>query len=345
MYDLKVLIAALSQSKKVNPFLWNLLVKGTKEHSNTKFEVHVRKSKRKITPFVGPNLPGVFLGKEEFSINEYQPPMVKPFRVAHANELFKQKFGQTIYGDTVTSQDLALDTIASELADLDDVITRKEILMLGELLSTGKMAIQGKGVSREAISYGTDPENFEELLGTDAWNDAGSDPLADMERWQMLVLKKTGLLIDSIILTPKAKKYFMDHEKVKEKLKYTESNVLRVQPRRLGDGASYLGTIPELNLDIYSYVDWYTNDAGEEVSILEDGGVLACKAKSVTLHYGAISQIAGESKARQIYIGKRIPKHWVDEDADLEKIRLAAAPLPVLDDADAIVFSKVVSGV
>ena len=345
MYDLKVLIAALKQSKKINPFLWNLLVKGSKEHSETRFEVHVRKSKRKITPFVGPNMPGVFLGKEEFSIKEYEPPMVKPFRVAHANELFKQKFGQTIYGDSITAEDLALDTMASEIADLDEVITRKETLILGELLSTGKIVIEGKGVSREAISYGTDSENFEELTGTDAWNDAGSDPLADMERWQMLVLKKTGILIDSIILTPKAKKYFMDHEKIKEKLQYTESNILRVKPRRLGDGASYLGTIPELNLDIYSYVDWYTNDAGEEVSILQDGGVLACKSKSVTFHYGAISQIAGESKARRIYTGNRIPKHWVDEDADLEKIRLASAPLPVLDDADAIIFSKVIGEV
>jgi hypothetical protein len=339
MYDLKAIIAALSQMKKPNLFLWNLLVKAIKTEDTKRFEVHTRKAKRKITPFVGPNMPGVFLGRDEFSISEFEPPMIKPVRTAHANDIFKQQFGQTVYGDQAPGTS-GLRTLTSELVELDDAITRKENIMLAELLTTGKMSIQGKGVSREAISYGTDSENFETLTGTDAWNNTGSDPLSDLGRWQMLVLKKTGILIDSVVLTLKAKDAFMKNEEVIKVLKYTEQNIARVEPRKLGDGASYIGTIPELNIDIYSFVDWYTDDSGTEVELLPDGGVLACRSKSVTVHYGAIGQLV--NGVNSIFKGDRIPKHWVDEDADIEKIRLSASPLPVLDDADSIIFADVI---
>ena len=338
-YNLKMLILALSQTKKPNLFLWNLLVKGIKAETKRKFEVHLRKAKRSITPFVGPDMPGVYLGREEFAIEDFEPPMIKPVRTAHANEVFKQGFGQNIYGDTAPNAE-AQNTLASELVDLDDAITRKENIMLAELLTTGKMSIKGKGVSREAISYGTDPENFETLTGAEAWNKPGSDPFADLERWQMLVLKKTGILIDSVVMTMKAKEAFMVNPKIIEKLKYTDQNILRIEPRKLGDGASYLGTIPDLNIDFYSFIDWYTDEKGEEVELLPNGGVLACKAKSVTVHYGAISQMV--DGVRSIFTGARVPKHWVDEDADLEKIRLSASPLPVLEDADSIIFANVI---
>jgi len=284
-------------------------------------------------------MPGVFLGRDEFSITEFEPPMIKPVRTAHANDVFQQGFGQNIYGDRAQKAS-GMKTLVGELIELDDAITRKENIMLAELITTGKMSIQGKGVSREAISYGTDSENFETLTGTDAWNKETSNPLADLERWQMLVLKKTGILIDSVVLTLKAKEAFMGNEKVKEKLKYTHVNEVRVEPRKLGDGASYIGTIPELNLDIYSFIDWYTDDKGDEVELLPDGGVLACRSKSVTVHYGAISQMVKGTNS--IFTGERIPKHWVDEDADVEKIRLSASPLPVLEDADSIIFATVI---
>lgn len=339
MYDLQVIIAALTQSKKINPFLMNLFIKGNVPRDRNRFEVHVKKSKRSITPFVGPDLPGVYLGKDKFSIKEFEPPMIKPYRTARANELLQQQFGQNIYGTSVKG--ITINTMANEVLELDEAITRRENLMLATLLSTGKIPIDGKGVKREAISFGMDPSNIETLTGNDLWTaGATSNPYADMERIQQKILKSTGLLIDSVVMTPKAKAAFMNHPETKDRLKYTEQNVTRINPRGLGDGASYIGTIPELNLDIYSYVDWYTDDTGTDQPMLADGGVLFGKSKSITVHYGAIAQISNGK--RGVFVGTRIPKHWVDEDADLEKIRLAASPLPVPDDADGFAFLTVV---
>ena len=47
-------------------------------------------------------------------------------------------------------------------------------------------------------------------------------------------------------------------------------------------------------------------------------------------------------KKKQIFVGTRIPKHWVDEAEDNEYLRLASAPLIVPEDVDAHYYSKVV---
>ena len=74
--------------------------------------------------------------------------------------------------------------------------------------------------------------------------------------------------------------------------------------------------------------------------IIPDGGVIACRAKSMSVHYGAIAQMV--DKKKQIFVGTRIPKHWVDEAEDNEYLRLASAPLIVPEDVDAHYYSKVV---
>ncbi len=338
MYELKVLIAALKQVKRPNIFLWNLLINGIKEENKKKFEVHFKKSRRLMAPFTAPFVAGELLEKEGFYSREFEPGVVKPLRRANANELFEQQFGQTIYGNSVSTADVATGQMAEELIELDESIVRRELWMLGQYLTTGIVPIVGKTVDR-AIKYYSD--NIEALGGTDKWDNAASNPIDDIKRWQLKIQKDTGTIIDSIIMTPAAASAFRNHPKVIEQLKLTQADQLRVNPRSLGDGVTFIGTIPDLNVDIYTYVDWVINPvSGLEESIIPEGGVIACKAKSIKVHYGAIAQIV--DKKRQIFVGARIPKHWIDETNDNEFIRLASAPLIVPEDADAHYYSKVV---
>ncbi len=334
----KKIIEAFDQSKAPNLFLWALLVTGKKTHQVEKMEIQTKKSGRETAPFVGPNLPGTFLGREEFSIKTFEAPQIKPYKVAAANDLFKINFGSHAYATDMNKA--VSNAMEEDLKHLDTTITRKELAMLGELMSTGKIAIEGKGLSREAIGYGTDTENLETLTGTDKWDQSTSDPIGDIERWRDLILEKTGIAIDSVVMTPTAKRAFVNHPGVKDKLKITQPDLIRINPRNLGDGASFIGVVPELNVDIYSYIDWYENDQGNKTTILPEGGVLACRSKTVTQHYGAIAQKKNNDSLRQIFVGSRIPKIWGEGDNDF--IRLSSAPLPVVHDADGFVFSKVI---
>ncbi|WP_372713340.1 major capsid protein [Ilyobacter sp.] len=340
MYDLKTLIAATKQTKKPNMFLWNLLISKSVDEMTSKFEVHTKKARRKMAPFVGKYINGQLIKKDGFSIMEIEPGLLKPFTIAHAEDMLKQQFGQTVYGDSVSSEEMAEGQMAKELAELTDTIARREMWLLSKLITTGSMPIDGEGVSR-AITYGSDEGNFETLSGTELWTDAASDPIAYLKEKQLEILKATGINIDSIIMTPEASSAFQSNENVTAKLKYTTADVMRIEPRSLGDGAKYIGTIPELELDIYSYVDWVENPATEaDESLLPAGGIVGVKSKSFEVHYGAIAQKSEGGKG--VFVGDRIPKVWSPEGADYDCLRLASAPAIVPDDADGWFYSKVV---
>ena len=339
MYELQVLIAALGQIKRPNMFLWNLLVRATKERETAKFEVHTKNARRTMAPFVGKYSGGQFFEKDGFTINEFEPGKIMPKTVAHADDLLKQQFGQTQYGNYVSAEDRAVNQLVDELEELDTAITRTENWMLGKLMTTGVMPIVGKTVNR-AITFGE--ANTEDLSGNDLWSDTtNSDPINYIKIKQLEVLKETGILIDSIVLGSDTATAFQNHPKVTEKLKYTSADVLRIEPRSLGDGAKYLGTIPELNVDIYVFVDWVINpETKEEEEIFPSKGILGVKKGSVVVNYGAIAQL-NDAEENQIFIGNRIPKRWADKDNDVKYLRLGSAPLPVPDDARGWFYSAV----
>lgn len=338
MYDLIVLIAALKQIKKPNMFLWNLLVREEITETKAKFEVHTKNARRRMAPFVGRYSGGKLFEKDGSTISEFEPGIIKPFRTAHANDLLKQTFGQTVYGDGVDVEDIATDQVTKELSELDEAVTRTECWMLGKLLTTGVIPIVGDTVNR-AIKFGD--FNKEVLTGTRLWTDPASDPVQYLLDKQLEILNKTGVMTDSICLSVEAAAAFKNHPKVIDKLKYKDADVIRIQPRNLGDGARFIGTIPEGELDIYTFSDWVESfETKESEPIIPAGELVGFRSKSMRVHYGAIAQIVDKEKS--VFTGSRIPKTWVKEENDVENIQLSSAPLIVPDDAAAFFCAKVV---
>ncbi len=338
MYDLITLIAALKQVKRPNTFLWNLLVGTIVEETTAKFEIHTKKAKRKVSPFVGKYTNGEISIREGSTISEYEPGKLAPIRVAHANELLERQFGQTIYGDSVSAEDLAIAQVSKELGEMDEEIFRSEMYLIAKLLTTGIMPIKGKTVDR-AITFGA--INKEVLSGSDLWSHDDSDPIGYLEAKQTEVLKETGILIDSIILTPEVAARLRNHPGIKDMLKYTTADILRINPRTIGNGAKYIGTIPGLELDLYSFVDWYIDPETEkETTFIPEGGIIGVKSKSLKIHYGAHAQKVDGNTS--VFVGTRIPKHWSNSGEDHDNIRLIAKPLPVPEDVRGFFYSKVI---
>lgn len=338
MYELIALIAALKQMKRPNMFLWNLFIKQEIPEKTSKFEVHTKVARRRMAPFVGKYAGGKLLEKDGSSISEFEPGIIKPYREAHANELLRQQFGETIYGNALDIEEIAEDQVTQEIEFLDEAITRTENWMLGKLLTTGVVPIVGETVNR-AIKFGD--HDKEVLSGTSLWTNEQSDPVEYLLEKQLEILEKTGVMIDSICMSATAGKAFKDHPKVKERLKYITADVIRVEPRNLGDGAKFIGTIPEADLDIYVFTDWVENfETKTSEAIIPAGEIIGGKSKSFRVHYGAIAQMVNKEKS--VFVGKRIPKTWVDEKNDLECIQVSSAPLIVPEDASSFFAAKVI---
>lgn len=337
MYELIALIATLKQLKRPNMFLWNLFVRAEIEEHTSKFEIQTKNARRIMAPFVGKYSGGKLLAKEGSQVTEFTPGLIQPFRIAKAEDLLNQQFGQTIYGDSVDGESLAEDQVIKELQELDEAIVRTENWMLGKLLTTGVIPIVGDSINT-AIKFGD--HNKEILSGTSIWTDPTSDPVAYLLEKQMEILKETGIMIDSICLSTAAAAAFKNHPKVIDKLKYKDADVVRINPRNLGDGARFLGVIPEGELDIYTFTDWVEDaETGISTPIIPEGELVGGRSKSINVHYGAIAQIVDDQ--RQVFLGKRIPKTYIEDSKDLECIRLSSAPLPVPDDAAGFFCAKV----
>lgn len=339
-YDLIELIAALSQRKRPNMFLWNLLVRKTNARKTAKFEVHMKKSRRDMAPFVSKYVNGTVMKKDGAMTRTFQPPQIKPIARAHANELLEQNFGQDVYGNTLSVQQEADIQVAKELNELDQNIVRRELWMLSKAVTTGAFPIIGESIDT-AFDYKSSVENFKVLSGADLFTDINSDPYTFIKSEQMRILKETGILVDSVVLGSKAADAFMRHPKIVDHYKYRDSDVTRIQPKNLGDGAAFLGTLPELNIDIYSYIDWVIDpETDKDVPLLPENGMLMIKSKSMEVDYGAFAQIPYGEKKAKLFIGERIPKYFIEGDSEL--LRLASAPLPLFDDVDGFSFTTVI---
>ncbi|MEG0235508.1 MAG: major capsid protein [Cetobacterium sp.] len=339
MYELIALIEALKQIKRPNMFLWNLFIREEVEETTSKFEIQTKVSRRRMAPFVGKYAGGKLLEKDVTQISEFEPGIIKVYREAHANALLEQQFGQTIYGESIDQEELAEEQVSKELGELDEAITRTENWMLGKLLTTGIIPVVGDTVDR-AIKYGE--HDREVLSGTSLWSSPESDPVEYLIAKQLSILEKTGIMIDSICLSATVAAAFKNHPKVKERLKYIDADVIRIQPRNLGDGAKFLGTIPEADLDIYVFTDWVESFETKEVeAIIPEGEIIGGRSKTFRVHYGAIAQLV--DKKRQTFLGKRVPKTWGEDKQDLECVQLSSASLIVPEDASGFFAAKVLA--
>lgn len=331
-YELITLIAALKQRKRPNMFLWNLLVRKINPRNTERFEVHTKKAKRDMAPFVGKYVDGEVLEKEKAEIKFFEPSAIKPVVRAEANELLERGFGQTIYGQQISIADEADKQVAKELSYLDEKIVRREIWMLSQLMTTGVVPIVGKTVET-ALDYNCSSENFKILSGTAMFTDSASDPYEFIKQEQTRILKETGVLINTLVFESSAGTAFMNHEKIKENYKYKDSDITRIKPQQLGAGTAFLGTLPELGIDIFTYTDWVIDPVtATETLLIPEGGMIMCKSNSVEVEYGAHVQIPKQGEKRQLFTGDRIPKYYTEGDAEL--LRLVSKPYPNPDDVD-----------
>lgn len=341
LYSLITLIAALSQTKPPKTFLRDMFVGQEKEHETEKFEVHTRKAKRIMAPFSGKYSAGSLIEKEGFSVEEYEPAIMKPYMRADAQRLLQADFGQTVYGKYANSQERAVSKLGEELQYLDDAIYRKETWMLAKLVTTGIIPVIGEGEDR-AITYGG--ANIETLLGEDKWSETTSDPIEYLQEKIEEVGKETGMTVDTLIFSYDAYSAFRKHPVVAETLKQTNAQLVVLKPEKSSTGGRYMGYIAELGADIYTYSDWYTDEENNiEEPMLPAGGVLGIQKGFIDMNYGAVViEPETEEEAPKLFAMKRVPYSWKEAGNKPRNIQLQSKPLPVPVDARGWFFTTAI---
>lgn len=335
LYSTRTMLEAIRQTKPAHTFLLNTFFPNVDTKVTEHVDVDFKKGKRKMAPFVSPRIGGVVMDRQGYETKTYRIPRIAPERVITTDDLSQRSMGESIYS-TRTPAERAAELLAEDLRELDEYITRREEWMCREVLFNGKVLMKGEGVEQEVNYQFT---NKETLSGESLWSEATSNPIADLKRWRLKVVQKTGKAPDVVIMESSVVDEFIKNKEVQKLMDLQRLNVGAIEPSIKDDAVTFIGRISALGLEIYSYDEWYLDDDGKEQPMIPEGYILMAPKGVNKRIYGAVTQVEGGNFVT--IEGTRIPKSWVDENNEVRKLRLASRPLPVPEDVDGWYVAKV----
>ena len=274
----------------------------------------------------------------------YTPPLIAPDKVTSVDNLLKRQAGENPFSGR-TPAERAVVKMAADFHELDEMITRREEWMCAQVIFTGSIPVIGEGIE-ETISF--DFTNNETITtAAKKWNNAGSDPIADLKRWRKIVQKNGFVNCDICIMADDVAEAFVNHEKVRKLLDTRGYDLATIKPRELPNGVTYVGTIHGEGLDIYTYSEWFLDDwtdpsAPKQKPLVPDGELaLLSTAAEYSMYYGATTLI--DKKTEEFYTveGARVPDSWAERKPARRFLQLNSNPLPVPHEVDSWFVAKV----
>lgn len=328
IYSTRTMMKAISLMQPTRTFLLDTFFPNFETFVTETVEVDYKKGKRKMAPFVAPRIGGKVMDRQGFTTKTYKVPKIAPERVVTQDDINRRALGENLYSSK-TPAERATELLATDLIELDDYITRREEWMCREVLLNGKLVMAGEGFE-QVVDY--EFTNKEVLTGGALWTAGTSKPLEDLKRWRLAVIQKTGKAPNIVIMDSGVVDIFISHPEVKALLDIQRLNIGSIEPSIQNEAVTFVGKLPSLGVEIYSYDEWYLDDEGNEQPMIPVGTVIMGSRGMNKRIYGAHTQI--ENGSFVTIEGTRIPKSWVDDDNEVRKLRLVSRPLPVPEDVD-----------
>ena len=108
-----------------------------------------------------------------------------------------------------------------------------------------------------------------------------------------------------------------------------------------GGAVTYVGRITSLGIDMYTYDEWYVDADGAEKPVVPEDKILLGSKDLGKIMYGAVTQLADQGQSFVTYVSPRVPKVWVDPNADNRMMRLSSRPVAAPNDIEAWKVLKV----
>lgn len=324
-YTTLEMMAAMDQTPPVRTFLQKTFFPGDETHLTEKVEFDVRKGKRVMAPFVSPRKGGKVLTRQGFKTNQFSTPKIAPERVLTLDDISTRAMGENIYSQR-TPAEREDELLARDLTDLEEAIARRKEWMCRQILFEGKVDVQDEDDGLDIqIDFGF--ENIIKLGSDEKWSIATVDPLIVLRDTRRKIIKETGKAPDIAIFSSDAIEDFITNPFVEKAMNIRNMKNVVIEPRVVDPALTFYGRIAELDIDIYTYDEWFLNDEGDEESMIPAGTVLLGHSQGEgQIEYGLVTQM--ENKQWQSYEGKLVPKRWADDNNEVEMIRLTSRPLP-----------------
>lgn len=337
IYDPRTMGRVVTKLPPVHTFFRSTFFRNEETFVTKNVDVDFVKGSRKVAPFVHRVIGGKTVPNTGYETKTYTPPLVAPDKITTVDDLLNRQPGESITSGRTPAERAVL-KMSSDFAELRDMIARREELMCTQSIFTGTIPIIGEGLN-EIIDFGfTNKETI--TTATKKWSNAASDPIGDLKRWHKTVQQKGFVNCNMCVMADDVATAFVNHEKVQKLLDAKNYNLAVIQPRQLPNGVTYIGTIHELGMDIYTYNEWYLDDwtdpanAAEKPMVPDGTLALLSSNANYSMYYGAITLIDEATKNFRTVEGKYVPDTWVKRKPARRFLQLQSAPLSVPHDVD-----------
>lgn len=329
-YEPRTLLAPFEQGPLIGTFLRDTFF-GAREFPPTPMiEFDFRRGRRRMAPFVAPVIGGKLMERQGYETRSFRAPRIAPVRALRTPDLEPRLIGENIYQPR-TAAARAAELLAEDSIFLDEAITRREEWMCREVLINGSLTItadRGYVMNVNYLESADGAVSNHEAIAV-KWDTDGSDPLGDLERARLNVLKESGVAPNVALFGASARAAFINNASVQNLLHNRRFELGFIQPVIESDQVIRFGTVP--GLELYEYSEYFEDDAGTLFPMLPDDLVLLASTRVPNkIVYGAFTQLEDVKTKRFVtYQTARIPFVYGDEEDGQLFYRLTACPLPM----------------
>jgi len=327
LYSTNALLGALRSLKRPKPWLLNTyfpLVQ-TEESEEIHFDVEI--ARRRLAPFVAPESKGKIVERDGFETNTFKPAYIKPKTPVRPAQALRRAMGEDLGGGQMTAAQRKAAIVAQILYQHADSITRRLNVMAAEAMVSGTVTVKGEGYATKVVNFGRHADLSITIASGAKWNEAGADPIQDIEDAIELVHELEGASVYRIGMDPVAWSAFKKNKRVMEILdvrRAAGSNTAEFGGMDLASGAQFGGVFGSFEVWVYS--EYYEDpDTGETKPVLAPGTVIAAgDDMQGTQAFGAIHDEEAGIQALAMF-----PKSWLEPDPGYRWIMTQSAPLVV----------------
>lgn len=330
-YTTREMMEAIDQTPPVRTFLQRTFFPGDQTHVSEKVEFDVRKGKRVMAPFVSPRIGGKVITRQGFHTNSFSTPKLAPERPLTIDDISSRAIGESVYSQR-TPEERENELLSKDMTDLEEAIARRKEWMCRQVLYEGKIDVvdEEDGVDIQ-IDFGF--TNIIMLGGDEDWALATVNPLPVLRDTRKKIIKATGKAPDIMIFASDVIETFITNPFIEKAMNVLNMKNVVIEPRVVDPALTFYGRIAELDMDIYTYDEWFLNDEGEDEAVIPAGTVLMGHSDGEgQVEYGAVTQM--EDKKFVTYEGRLVPKQYADEKNEVKMLRMTSRPLPRPFDVD-----------
>ena len=326
------LLEALEQTTPPQTLLRDTFFPIPKTYASEEVLIDYKKGVRKMSPFVVQGATGVNVGRQGIETKSYKAPLMMPQRPTTVGDLMKRGFGENVFS-TRTPAQRALEVMATDLAEMQDMNTRRIEWMCAQLMLYG--SFEAKGFADDGKTQIIDTVTFDwtqklTLTGDDMWTNVNSDVYGVMEEMSQTISRNSGRIPDVAICSFKTKEWILKNASMMQYLMVPNRenfSLMSIEPRIVSPGVVRIGFIQSLNLELYAYDGIYEDDAEVIQQYIPDGYFIMGVSGRGSQLFGAVTQLESDDVYRT-YEGRDVPKIWSEQGRDVKMIRLASRCVP-----------------